>query len=353
VIARNTVFTYKGRQVDVGQIGKELGVNYVLEGSVRAMGPRLRITAQLIDTKSGSHLWAEKFDREMDELFDVQDEVVRAVAASTQIRLLLHEGESSQRSTNLDQWSLMTQGWRAFYRLTSESLRESEGIARQFVSRFPQASRAHALLAITMYHQVIMGFRQGSKELREEIVREAREGVRLDPNDEFALGTLAMVLTDLFDKPREALSLLTRALELNPNFATAYGLIGEVNIAIGNPDEAIRFAEMSIRLNPRDPAVFFRYATLAIANFEKNDHSKTLHWANQTIALKPDYWVTYAFLVASFAENGDLESAQQSASLLMQLWPGVSVARIKEAFPLTSLRWKRIAEGLIVAGIPV
>ncbi|HTO59875.1 MAG TPA: adenylate/guanylate cyclase domain-containing protein, partial [Bradyrhizobium sp.] len=109
VIARNTVFTYKDRQVDVGQIGKELGVKYVLEGSVRAMGQRIRITAQLIDTKSGSHLWAEKFDRNMDELFDVQDEVVRAVAASTQIRLLLHEGESSQRSTNLDQWSLMTQ----------------------------------------------------------------------------------------------------------------------------------------------------------------------------------------------------------------------------------------------------
>jgi adenylate cyclase len=105
VIARNTVFTYKGRQVDVGQVGNELGVSYVLEGSVRAMGQRIRITAQLVDTKSGAHLWAEKFDRQMDELFDVQDEVVRAVAASTQVTLLIKEGESTQRTKSLDQWS--------------------------------------------------------------------------------------------------------------------------------------------------------------------------------------------------------------------------------------------------------
>src|SRR6185295_10857242 len=114
-----------------------------------------------------------------DDLFDIQDEVVRAVAATAQINLLLHEGESTQRSTDLDQWSLMTRGYRAFYRLTSEGLRESEDIARQFVSRFPEASRAHALLATSMYHQVIMGFRQGSRDLKEEILREAREGLRL------------------------------------------------------------------------------------------------------------------------------------------------------------------------------
>jgi len=303
VIARNTVFTYKDRQIDVGQVGRELGVRYVLEGSIRAMGSRIRITAQLIDAKSAAHLWAEKFDRNIDDLFDIQDEVVRAVAATAQINLLLHEGESTQRSTDLDQWSLMTRGYRAFYRLTSEGLRESEDIARQFVSRFPEASRAHALLATSMYHQVIMGFRQGSRDLKEEILREAREGLRLDPNDEYALMTLATVFTDLFGKPSETLALLTRALELNPNFATAYGFLGDVHIAIDNPDEAIRFSEMSIRLNPRNPSAFFRYSTLATANFAKKDHSKTVHWANLAIALKPDYWQSYALIAASAAGN--------------------------------------------------
>src|SRR5262249_22657670 len=149
-------------------------------------------------------------------------------------------------------------------------------------------------------------------DLREEILREAREGLRLDANDEHAIGTLAMVLLDLFGKPGEAIPLLTRALELNPNYPTAYGHLGDANVAIGNSDEAIRFAEMAIRLNPRAPNIFFRYGTLAIANFAKRDHDKTLHWANQTIALKPDYWVSYAVLAASYAENEDLESAKQS-----------------------------------------
>jgi adenylate cyclase len=353
VIARNTVFTYKGRQIDVGQVGRELGVRYVLEGSIRSMGSRVRITAQLIDAKSAAHLWAEKFDRNIDDLFDVQDEVVRAVAASTQIRLLLHEGESStQRSTNLDQWWLMTHGYREFYRLTHEGLRESEGIARRFVSQFPEASRSHTLLATTLYHQVIMGFRPGSKDVREEIVREAREGLRLDPNDEYALTTLATVLMDLFGKPSEALSLLNRALELNPSFSMAYGLLGDVNLAMGNPDEAIRLSEMSIRLNPRNPSVYFRYAALATANFAKKDLSKTVHWANQTIALKPDYWLSYALAAASSAENGDLESAKQSASLLMQLWPDASISQMKEVFSQTSPWWKRFEDGLITAGIP-
>jgi len=352
VIARNTVFTYKNRQIDVGQVGRELGVRYVLEGSIRSMGTRVRITAQLIDAKSAAHLWAEKFDRNVNDLFDVQDEVVRAVAASAQITLLLHEGESTQRSANLDQWSLMTQGYRVFYRLTSESLRESEGIARQFVGRFPEASRAHALLATTIYHQVIMGFRQGSKDLREEIAREAREGLRLDPNDEYALTTLATVLMDLFGRPSEALSLLNRALELNPSFSMAYGLLGDVNLAMGNSDEAIRLSEMSIRLNPRNPSVYFRYAALATANFAKKDHSKTVHWANQTIALKPDYWLGYALAAASSAESGDLESAKQSASLLMQLWPEASISQMKEVFSQTSPWWKRFEDGLIAAGIP-
>jgi len=157
---------------------------------------------------------------------------------------------------------------------------------------------------------------------------------------------------DLFGRPSEALSLLNRALELNPSFSMAYGLLGDVNLAMGNSDEAIRLSEMSIRLNPRNPSVYFRYAALATANFAKKDHSKTVHWANQTIALKPDYWLGYALAAASSAESGDLESAKQSASLLMQLWPEASISQMKEVFSQTSPWWKRFEDGLIAAGIP-
>jgi len=353
VIARNTVFTYKGRQIDVSQVGRELGVRYVLEGSIRSMGLRIRITAQLIDARTGAHLWAEKFDRNMRDLFDVQDEVVRAVAATTQVRLLINEGEAAERSTSLDQWTLMTQGYREFYRLTLDRLRRSEEIARQFVSRFPSAPRAHVLLAFVLYHQVIMGFRPGSKELQDEIMREAREGLRLDPNDEYALVTLAMPLLDLMDRPSEALALITRALDLNPNFATGYGLLGDVNLALGQPDEAIRLAEISIRLNPRDPSVFFRYATLAAANFEKKEHAKTLHWANQAVALKSDYWLSYALSAACFAEIGDIEAAKSAATMIFEIWPDATIARMSGMYSQSSPWWRRFADGLLKSGIPM
>ena len=352
VIARNTMFTFKGRSVDVGQVGRELGVNYVLEGSIRIMGPRIRITAQLIDAHSGTHLWAEKFDRNLDELFEVQDEVVRAVVASTQVTVLIQEGETSQRSKSLDQWSLMTQSFRELNRFTAESLVKAEQINRQFVARFPEAARAHAMLGYGLYSQALMGFRDGSKALKEEILREVREGVRLDPSDEYALYALACVLLDLFKKPAEAQSFLTRALDLNPNFALAHGVLGDVALVMGNLDEATRYSESAIRLNPRAPTAFFQYAILTSVSFAKCDHIKTLHWANQTIALKPDYWPSYAVLSASFVDNGDLESARHAASRVLEIWPDVTISRIKESFVVPRCWGSRFDDGLSAAGIP-
>jgi adenylate cyclase len=352
VIARNTVFTFKGRSVDIGQVGKELGVNYILEGSIRIMGPRIRITAQLIDAHSGTHLWAEKFDRNLDELFEVQDEVVRAVVASTQVTLLIQEGETSHRSKSLDQWSLTTQSFRELYRYTAESLAKAEQINRQLVARFPEAARGRALLSYGMYHQVLMGFRDGSRALKEEILREAREGARLDPSDEYALYSLACVLLDLFNKPAEALSLLTRALDLNPNFAMAYGLLGDVTLVMGSPEEAIRHAETAIRLNPRAPSACFHYAILAAASFAKRDHSKTVHWANQTIALKADYWVTHAILCASFVEHGDLESARHAAQRVLDIWPEATISRMREAINVPPSWGTRLDDALIAMEIP-
>ena len=130
VIARNTSFTYKDRAVDVMEVGRELGIRYVVEGSMRSFGSRIRITAQLIDVKTGTHLWAEKFDRDKSELFEIQDEVVRAVAASTQIRLMLREGEVRDSETNLDCWALSMQAWSELYKMTAASLSRSEQIAR-------------------------------------------------------------------------------------------------------------------------------------------------------------------------------------------------------------------------------
>ena len=241
VIARNTVFTYKGRSVDIARIGKELGVRYVLEGSVRRLGSRVRITAQLIETSTGSHLWAEKYDRDLVDLFEVQDEVVRAVAASTHTRLMINEGDIAERATEeeLDFWTLAARGRRELYRGTRKSLLSAEEIGRRLVALDPQSAKAHQINASAMLKLVTMGFRQATPETTARIAAAAREAARLAPQDEYSLFIYGLVLSTLLGRPEEAILQFKQALRINPNFSGAYATIGSAYTMLGKPDDAI------------------------------------------------------------------------------------------------------------------
>jgi adenylate cyclase len=198
-----------------------------------------------------------------------------------------------------------------------------------------------------------MGFRPATTELKEETLRVVRQAVALDPKDEYSLLHLAMVLIDFTGNTGEAMVLLRRTLEINPNFSLGYGLIGDVHLVIDQPDEAIRNAEISIRLNPRDPGNFYRYDTLAMASLQKGDGDKALHWASQQLALKPDFWSGYAVTTAVLAGKGELDQARRSAEALKKCRPGVSIAAIKAALAWNDSPWrKRYFENLIAAGIP-
>ena len=353
VIARNTAFTYKGRAVDVSQVGRELGVRYVLEGSMRSLGARVRITAQLVDARTGTHLWAEKFDREHSELFDILDEVVRAVAASTQTQLIIREGETRRREANEDCWALGMQAMAELYKMTAESLANQEKIARQLVREYPQWARGHMLLGSAIYHQMIMGFQLVAAERKDEAMREGRQGVALDPKDEYNLVHLAMSLMDFAGETSEAMVLLRRALEINPSFSVGYGLLGETHLALDQPDEAMRNTEIALRLNPRDPRNFYCYETLARASLQKGDGDKALHWASQIVALKPDYWPGYAYAAAVLAGKGSIDQARRSADGLKNCWPGVTISKIKATSTIRVAPWRqRYFENLIAAGIP-
>lgn len=354
VIARNTAFTYKGRAVDVTQVGRELGVRYVLEGSMRSLGTRVRITAQVIDVKTGSHLWAEKFDRERSALFDIQDEVVRAVAASTQIQLLIRAGQAGPGETNEDRWARGMQAWAELYRMTADSLAHAEKISQQLTREYPDWPRGHQLLGSAIYHLIIMGFRPARPEVKEEALRQMRQAVKMEPNDEYNLVHLSMALMDFEGSAHEAQVLLRRALEINPSFSLAYGLLGEAYRILGHFDEAIHNTEIAIRLNPRDPSNFYRYECLAIANSEKRDDDKALHWAGQVIALKPDFWSGYAITAAVLAGRNELDRAAASAEALKRCWPDVSIAAIKAAVPGSESPWRKwYFDNLAAAGIPL
>jgi adenylate cyclase len=354
VIARNTVFTYKDKSLDVGQIGRELGVRYVLEGSVRRLGPRVRITAQLIRTDTASHLWAEKFDRDFADLFDVQDEVVRAVVASTHTRLIINEGEIAEQTVgaDLDYWELVKRGMAASYRFTPEGLKEAVRIGNQLVEGFQHLARGHQILADALYKQMIMGFRPATKELKDKIVWEAREAARLGPGDEFCLLVHGKVLTLALGQAEEGIALFRQILSINPNFCIAYGLLGNAYSLIGQPDEAIRHIEIAIRLDPRDPGLYFRYSSLAEAHFLRQDHQQTLHWTRQSTALKPDYWWPYAIAAATYVELGDAQGGQRSFQSLLRAMPGASLSGIKELNFYPEFLWARLSRGLLAAGLP-
>jgi adenylate cyclase len=354
VIARNTVFTYKGRAIDIGQVGRELGVRYVLEGSMRKLGPRIRITAQLIEASTGTHLWAEKFDRDFVELFETQDEVVRAVAASTQTRLMLNEGERAARvrSDDLDFWGLVTRGRREIYRNTPESLKAAEEIGRKLVGRDPTSSKARQVLAWALHKLVILGYRAGTPELIAEIAKEAREAARLDPNDEYSLSIYGMVLDDILGRPEEAVVQLELALKINPSFSFAYGTMGPAYTKMGRLDEAIKQIQIAIRLDPRNPTLFHRYTSLAEANFKKRDHQQALHWAHQAIALKDDYWYPNALATATLALNGDIDRAKTAAINLRSCLPTATISYIRATAHFSDEFWVLLSEGLALAGIP-
>jgi adenylate cyclase len=320
---------------------------------MRSLGPRVRITAQLIDVGTGTQLWAEKFDRERAELFDIQDEVVRAVAASTQIQLMIREGENRARDASEDCWALTMQANSESYKMTAESLARTEQIARRLTREYPRWARGHALLSAAIYHLIIMGFEPASAGRKDEALREARQGAALDPRDEFNLINLAMPLMDFAGDTGEALVLMRRTLEINPNFSLGYALVGDAQIALGQPDEAIRHAEAALRLNPRDPANFYRYETLAKASLQKGDDDMALHWASQIAALKPDYWPGYAIAAAAMVGKGDIDKARRSAEALKTCWRGVSVSAIRGIEAHRTEPWRqRYFNNLIVAGVP-
>jgi adenylate cyclase len=223
VIARNSTFVFKGRAVDVKQVSRELGVRYVLEGSVRRVGNRLRISAQLIDGTTGTHHWAERYDREFTDIFMLQDEITRSVAAAIEPRMLAAEGirSLSRSPDDLDAWSLVARALTYFWRGSRDDTKAAIGILEQATARYPDYALAHSLLSFSLTFAGHMGWTDQAEALKNSR-RHVNVAVKLDDNDPWAhvaLGYLAM----LERRTEESIAAYRRALELNPNSAVARG----------------------------------------------------------------------------------------------------------------------------------
>ena len=353
VISRNSGFAYRGKAVDVKQVSQELGVRYILEGSVRKAGNRVRVTAQLVDGTLGSHVWAEKYDGELQDIFELQDELTQKVVASThtQIQLDISERVGRLERPDVGTWDLLARGWKLFYELTEESLASAETLFRRAVASDPTSCEAHQLLASVLIHQAQMGYVSDWDATISKAYELAKRAVALDDRNEYAHWTLGFI--ELWRRNHDmAIAELERAVELNPNCSLAYGTLGTVLSYSGEPDESIKNNEIAIRSNPRDISIFFRFSGIAMAHFVAGCYSEAAQWARKTVQRKPTWRVGHAVLAASLGQLNRLEEAKEAVNNYLQMIPDATISGLRQLPFKNPDDAHRFEEGLRNAGLP-
>jgi adenylate cyclase len=355
VIARNSTFTYKGQSVDIKKVAAELGVKYVLEGSVRRAGKRIRVTAQLIEAQAGGHVWAERYDRDLVDIFDLQDEITRSLVSAIQTQMILLEGSLAERTTtpNFKIWDMAKRAYPQFYGLTRESLTKARELARAMIAADPTSPEGHRLLSLIDSHFVFMGFTEEPEKFKKEALNSIQTALSIAENNEHSNWGLGIALGFLDEKYDQAEAALKRAIEINPNFSLAYGTYGTVLAYAGRAEESIEKTQYAIRLNPRDPSIFFRFSGLSIAYFILSDFEQSLKWAQLSIERKPDWWVAQALLTASLVQLGRKNEALEAAKALLQKAPKISLHTLPIEPVRPAAAKKLFYESLSEAGIPV
>ena len=353
VIARNSSFTYKGEAADIRQVGRDLGVRYIMEGSIRRSGDRLRVTAQLVEAATGNHIWAEKYDRPVADIFDVQDEITRCVAASTQTQVTLAEGDRAEQAERpqVNVWLLLKRAARRGYDLTPESLAEERELAERALELAPESGLAHRALAKVLVHQVFMHIVANASNTLARARDAAMKAARLEGANEYGYWTLGLVQFTS-GEPEQAILSLRQGLEVNPNCSLIHGTIGNYLALMGQADEGIAAIELAMRTNPRDPSIFFRYQGLADAYFVKRDFEKMVEWAAKGVILKPSYYGCHTRLVAGLGLLGRLKEAQGAIHRYLKDVPDEVRSRVHRFGFVRGEDSALFSEALKKAGLP-
>jgi TolB-like protein/tetratricopeptide (TPR) repeat protein len=355
VIARNSSFTYKGRAVDVKRVGRELGVRYVVEGSVRKVGGEVRITGQLIDTSTGAHLWADRFEGRLEDIFDLQDQVTESVVGAITPKLEQAEIERARRkpTENLDAYDYFLRGMSAVHRWTKEGCDEALRMFRKAIEIDPYFASAYGM-AVRCYSQRKAGSWTADREQDvAEVEQLALRAARLGVDDAVALCTAGIGLAFVVGETEKGATLIDRALTLNPNLAMAWLFSGWMNVWGGQPDVAIEHVAHAMRLSPNDPQIAMMHAATACAHFFAGRIADATTWAERSAALQPNYFVGACVLAASRAIAGHVLDAQKAMARLRSIDPTLRIANLGEWFPIRRQgdlsRW---VEGLRKAGLP-
>jgi TolB-like protein/cytochrome c-type biogenesis protein CcmH/NrfG len=357
VIARNSTFVYKGMAVDVKQVGRELGVDYVVEGSVQKAGNRIRISAQLIDGTTGNNLWAEKYDRELADIFDVQDEITQTVVATIEPKLVAAEGVRSQRRSgeDLNAWQLVMRAMSHFGKMTSKESQTAIALLEEAVQKYPDYGPAHSLLAFALLVSGHVGwipesdvYRYSTKFVHRagELARHAAELDDEDPWAHFALGNYCFIER----RTEEAVPEYLKAIDLNPNFAIAYGSLGRALVFDGQSEDAVNYFQKALRMSPHDPLITVFYSGMGTAHYYAHRYDEAIEWSRKAIRERPGYTAAHRILCASLAMAGRTEDAEAAAATLRQLQPNISIAWIEQHVPYTPRAMPHFLDGMRKAG---
>src|SRR6201993_214013 len=325
VIARNSSFFYKGQSVDVKQVGRELGVRYVLEGSVRKAGGRVRITAQLIDAISRTHIWADRFDGSLEDVFELQDKVASSVAAAIEPALQAVEtARSASRPTNdLTAYDLYLRAWHNVLSYDKGRIDQALDLLERAAARDPCYGPALALAAYCHQQLQISGWAEDREANRRIAIGLARRAVQVATDDPTALGQAALVLGYFGEDIDAALALIDRALALDPSSARAWYWSGCLRLYAGRPGLAIEHFNRSLRLSPRDPTRGRSLTGIGIAQFFNQQYEQAAATLLGSLQEFPTYATTYRFLASCYAHMGRLEEAREIVERLRAFTTGV------------------------------
>jgi adenylate cyclase len=353
VIARNTTFTYKGRSVNVPQIGRELGVRYVLEGSVRRSGERIRITAQLIDAATGMHMWAEHYDGVVADVFDLQDQITASVVGSIEpsIRAAEIERARRKRPDNLDAYDLVMRALPYVWSLEYGDNCEATKLLEEALRLDPDYPSALSLAAWCRGQRVVYNWSTNIQEDKRETLRLAQAAAALAHDDPFILTVLGAALTITREFQRAA-SMLDRALSLDPNSAWAWNRSGWLRDYLDDPETAIDQFERSLRLSPFDPMAFNCEVGIGGAHFIARRYEAAAQWMEKALRSKPSAIWVHRTLAPAYALAGELDKARDSVGELLKDYPEIRISEILQALAFSKEVLDRFAEGLRQAGLP-
>jgi adenylate cyclase len=354
VIARNSSFAFKGQSPDIRDVGEKLGVRYVVEGSVRRAGNRVRITAQLIDAASNEHIWAERFDRDLEDIFTVQDEVTHAIVSTVEPHLAASERQRARRkpAANLDAWECYQRGLWHLFRMTPEDSRVALDFLERAIALDPGFASAHAGLSYALYYHVLFDFTADRQADLARAESYARTAIALDENDPFAHIALSRTHTIRGD-PESAIEACNRAIALNPSYASAHFGRAHALWHAGRPADAILSHDRAIRLSPRDPLMWAFLASKAIALLLLDRAEEAAELAGHAKRQpNPGLFANIAEL-AALGHLGRREDCRRALEEARRIKPDLSIPFIRQSLPIQDPgTLQRFLEALRNAGVP-